>query len=129
MKFGGRCAYCGCELPPTGWHVDHVAAIYRESVFDRERKVHGEFRLVQTGRCERPENENADNYFPACRPCNLFKSVYDLETWREEIAKQVERARKTSFNFRFAERFGLIQETGAPVVFWFERYIKERETS
>ncbi len=21
MKFGGRCAYCGCELPEKGWHA------------------------------------------------------------------------------------------------------------
>lgn len=24
MKFGGRCAYCGCELPEKGWHAGHV---------------------------------------------------------------------------------------------------------
>ncbi|MES1842645.1 hypothetical protein ABUT89_26860, partial [Escherichia coli] len=24
MKFGGRCAYCGCKLPEKGWHADHV---------------------------------------------------------------------------------------------------------
>lgn len=22
-KYGGRCAYCGCELT-KGWHVDHI---------------------------------------------------------------------------------------------------------
>lgn len=27
MKFGGRCAYCGCELPEKGWHADHVEAV------------------------------------------------------------------------------------------------------
>jgi 5-methylcytosine-specific restriction endonuclease McrA len=122
MKFGGRCAYCGCELPANGWHVDHVAPIYRESEIDRKRHAQGEFKLVQTGRCERPENENPDNYWPACAPCNRFKGVYDIETWRGELAMQVERARKESFNFKFAERFGLVQATGKPVVFWFEQY-------
>lgn len=29
MKFGGRCAYCGCELPEKGWHADHVEAVRR----------------------------------------------------------------------------------------------------
>jgi hypothetical protein len=33
----------------------------------------------------------------------------------------VERARKRSFNFRTAERFGLISETYRPVIFYFER--------
>lgn len=104
LMFGGRCAYCGCELPEKGWHVDHLKAIYRGSV----RLIRGE--------------DGPENYFPACRPCNLFKSVYPLEMWREEIGKQVERARKQSFNFRFAEKFGLVQETKKPVIFWFEEY-------
>jgi hypothetical protein len=119
MKFGGKCAYCGCELPAKGWHLDHVAAIYRVSKLVRES---GTFKILQTGHCEKPEGENPENYFPACASCNLFKSVFSIEVWRGELAKQVERARKKSFNFRFAERFGLIQETGNPVVFWFEKY-------
>ncbi len=28
MKFGGRCAYCGCELSDK-WHADHVEAVRR----------------------------------------------------------------------------------------------------
>ncbi|EQZ24729.1 hypothetical protein G977_04718 [Escherichia coli UMEA 3585-1] len=24
MKFGGRCAYCGCELTEKGWHAEVV---------------------------------------------------------------------------------------------------------
>lgn len=27
-KFGGRCAYCGCELT-KGWHVDEVEPVRR----------------------------------------------------------------------------------------------------
>jgi 5-methylcytosine-specific restriction endonuclease McrA len=111
MKFEGCCAYCGLRLPLKGWHVDHVAPIYR---------LDPRFFLRES--CANPENENPDNYWPACASCNLFKGVYDVETWRGELAKQVERARRESFNFRFAERFGLVRETGAPVVFWFEKY-------
>ncbi len=128
MKFGGKCAYCGGDLPLKGWHVDHVAPIIRESKIDREKHAQGEFRLVQTGRCERPENETFENYWPSCAPCNLFKSVYDIESWRSEIALQVERARKQSFNFRFAELFGLVQQTGNPVIFWFEKFQAENKS-
>jgi 5-methylcytosine-specific restriction endonuclease McrA len=111
MMFGGRCAYCGIEL--TGkWHADHVKAIYRG--WSNLPDPHG--LLPNRG------EDAADNLFPSCVPCNLFKSVYDLETWRGEIALQVQRARKKSFNFRLAEAFGLIRETGEPVVFWFEKY-------
>ncbi len=28
MKFGGRCAYCGCELGEK-WHADHVKPVIR----------------------------------------------------------------------------------------------------
>ncbi len=107
QKFGGRCAYCGCELGDK-WHADHVKAIYRNSQAD-------------TG-MDRPENEREDNYFPACPPCNLFKTVWTIEQFRSEIQVQVARARAYSGNFRVAERFGLIEEIKKPVVFWFEQF-------
>lgn len=105
QKFGGRCAYCGCELGDK-WHADHVEPIYRG--YDSPS---GMFK---------PQNERADNYFPACKPCNLFKSVFSVEQFRVEIQAQAERARAYSVNFRTAERFGLVQEVKKPVVFWFE---------
>jgi hypothetical protein len=84
--------------------------------------AHGYRVLKQTGVLERPQNENLDNLFPACAPCNLLKSVYSLEGFRKEIGMQVERARKYSVNFRTAERFGMVQVVPVPVVFFFERY-------
>jgi 5-methylcytosine-specific restriction endonuclease McrA len=106
-KFGGKCAYCGCELGEK-WHADHVKAIYRNSQADAGM--------------DRPENEIENNYFPACPPCNLFKAVWTVEQFRKEIQPQVSRARAYSGNFRVAERFGLIEEIKKPVVFWFEIY-------
>lgn len=105
LKFGGRCAYCGCELGDK-WHADHVEPIYRG--YD-----------TPSGMLN-PQNERADNYFPACKPCNLFKSVFSVEQFRVEIQAQAERARAYSVNFRTAERFGLVQEVKKQVVFWFE---------
>jgi len=105
--FGGRCAYCGGELGDK-WHADHVDAIWRG--YD-----------TPTG-LMRPENERPDNYFPACVPCNLFKSTFSIEEFRRELGHQVDRGRKSSVNFRTAERFGLIKPVAKPVVFWFEQY-------
>jgi len=34
--FGGRCAYCGCELPEKGWHADHIEPVRRETIVVRE---------------------------------------------------------------------------------------------
>ncbi len=42
MKFGGRCAYCGCELPEKGWHAGHVQASAPQvrAVHEGCRKAH-----------------------------------------------------------------------------------------
>lgn len=120
-KFGGRCAYCGCELPEKGWHADHVEAVFRKWEFG-ERRSDGTRRTVATGEHSRPENDAIGNMFPACAPCNLFKATFTIELFRQEITVQADRARSYSVNFRTAERFGLVEVVEKPVVFWFEQY-------
>ncbi|EIL0915538.1 HNH endonuclease [Salmonella enterica] len=122
MKFGGRCAYCGCELPEKGWHADHVKAVLRKSEQCMKAAAKGIFRLKTTGEVFRPEADCPENIFPSCAPCNLLKASYSLEMFREQVSLQVERGRKSSMNFRTAERFGLIEAVEKPVVFWFEQY-------
>ena len=131
-KSGGRCWYCGCELPERGWHADHLEPVIRNDWaiklqqdqdardskrfgIDIERK-HGIPKAV------RPENDKLDNMVPACAPCNLFKATYDVEFFRSEIEAQIERVRKASSGFRIAERMGIIEaKPQEKVVFWFER--------
>lgn len=105
MKYGGRCAYCGKELHAS-FHVDHIIPICRG-------RVPKEYRNAKL--------ENIDNLNPSCRRCNNYKTVLSLEDFRREISRQVERARSYSLNFRLAEDFGLVVETKAPVVFYFEK--------
>ncbi|MGV0087324.1 HNH endonuclease (plasmid) [Rahnella aceris] len=119
--FGGRCAYCGCELPEKGWHADHVQAALRKWDFG-ERRPDGTRKVIYSGEHWKPENDVEENLFPSCAPCNLFKATFDLEVFRTQIAQQAERARLYSVNFRTAERFGQVQVTASPIVFWFERY-------
>ena len=123
MKFGGRCAYCGRDLPEKGWHADHVEAALRKWDFG-ERQKDGTRRTIATGDFWRPENDAIENLFPACAPCNLFKATFTVEGFREQVAAQAERARLYSVNFRTAERFGLVAVVEKPVVFWFERFQK-----
>lgn len=104
--FDGHCAYCGSQLGEK-WHADHIEAIYRKWWSDNSPA--------------KPENERIDNYFPACVPCNLFKTVFNLEQFRDELEKQTERAMKSSVNYRNAIRFGLIIETNKPIIFHFEQ--------
>lgn len=124
MKFGGRCAYCGCELTEKGWHADHVEAALRKWEFG-ERQADGTRRTVATGEFWRPENDALENLFPSCALCNLFKATFAVEDFRTQIAAQAERARAYSVNFRTAERFGLVEIVAKPVVFWFEKYQAE----
>ncbi|HIH9407458.1 TPA: HNH endonuclease [Yersinia enterocolitica] len=119
--FGGKCAYCGCDLPDKGWHADHVEAALRKWDFS-PRRADGTRKVIYSGEHWKPENDVLDNLVPACAPCNLFKATFSVEMFREQIAVQAERARHYSVNFRTAERFGQIQVTQSPIVFWFERY-------
>ncbi|EGG3467777.1 HNH endonuclease [Salmonella enterica] len=127
MKFGGRCAYCGCELPEKGWHGDHVQAVLRKSERCMKAAEKGIFRLKSTGDVFRPEADCPENIFPSCAPCNLLKTTYSLEMFRKQVSLQVERGRRSSVNFRTAERFGLISVVNKPVVFWFEQYEGENK--
>lgn len=103
-KSGGVCWYCGEALPERGWHADHAEPVLRIP-----------------GRMIRAHNDTVENTVPACRSCNLFKGGMGVETFREQLEAQVERARRSSVNFRMAERFGLVSVAEPRVVFWFER--------
>lgn len=122
-KFDGRCAYCGCELADK-WQADHVEPILRISTQDMKAAEKGLWKLKNTGKSTHPHLDNLENIFPACQPCNLLKSTYSVEMFRKQISMQVERGRKSSMNFRTAERFGLVQAIDKPVVFWFEQYVE-----
>lgn len=109
-KYGGRCAYCGCELQ-KGFHVDHIVPLRRnESDFSIQRynKVRGE--------------DSIENYNPACRRCNIWKSTFSIEQFRKEVSEQVNHLNRYSSNYRNAKRFGLVEETNKPVIFYFENY-------
>lgn len=95
-RFGGRCGYCG-ELHDR-LHVDHIRPIQRGGT-----------------------NETS-NLMPACQSCNIFKSAFNLEEFREQLGCQVAHGRRYSVNFRMAERFGLISVLPkVNLLFYFER--------
>lgn len=114
QKFGGRCAYCGCELGAK-FHADHIEAVLRN--------------IGKDYAMDRPENDTIGNLFPSCAPCNLYKMSDSLEGFRKRIATQVEVTRRASRSYRTAEAFGLVSATGNPVMFWFERYQTKTEAA
>lgn len=75
-KFGGKCAYCGCELPEKGWHADHAEAVFRN--------------ISKGYAMDRPELDCVENMMPACQPCNLYKAACSIEQFRERVATQLD---------------------------------------
>lgn len=103
-KYGGRCAYCGDPLPDR-WHADHIQPIVRDWV---------------NGGCERPENNTLENLNPSCPSCNIVKSSMSLESFRKVIAGFKKSLNRDSTQYKFAKRYGLIEETEKEVKFYFE---------
>lgn len=105
-KCGGRCGYCGTQIAIKDMQVDHVIPQWRCN--DKRHHV--------------PESEVhcENNYMPACRSCNNYKSGNPLEVFRGEIERQIEILRNNRPTFRLAERYGLIECNPKPIVFYFE---------
>ena len=104
QKYKGHCAYCGVVLGEK-WHGDHFDPVIRQP----------------GNEAGQPENHNIGNMMPACVPCNLSKGRQTLEGWRQWIAGHVNSLNKYHPIYRLSKAYGLIEETGNPVVFYFEK--------
>jgi hypothetical protein len=108
-KFGGRCAYCGCELGDR-WHADHV-----------EPLVRNDWGRTPSAMPDWPERDTLENMNPACAPCNIDKHSLSLESWRQMIQRSNEVLQRDVSTFRRAVRYGLVSLRANPVLFHFER--------
>ena len=106
-KWGGKCAYCGCDLGDK-WHADHIEAV------DRKWWLPGSPH-------SRPENDTLANMNPACPPCNIDKHSMKLEDWRKTMQRSNEVLMRDVSTFRRAVRYGLVKLSAEPIVFYFER--------
>lgn len=112
-KFGGKCAYCGGDLPAR-WHADHLKPIERKLI----RTERG---LTSSTECHRPENDCIENLMPSCPPCNISKAGLSIENWREWLLGHVRAFNAHSAPYRLCKAYGLIVETGNPIKFYFEQ--------
>lgn len=119
-KTGGKCFYCGNELPEKGWHADHFHPIVRDIVpVSREKSGVTSF---TTGKgCAYPELDTIDNLVPSCAPCNNFKHSYSIEGYRMMISEQFKNTLKNSTGLRQLDRLGLVDLIEKPVEFYFEK--------
>lgn len=116
-KYDGKCAYCGVNLS-KGWHVDHINPIKRDSEWNSTKR-----KFEQKGTCKNPENDVIDNYNPSCASCNIQKNSFTLEEFRKNIKQFVNSLNSYSTQYKFAKRYGLVEETDKEVKFYFETLI------
>lgn len=102
--YDGRCAYCGCEITMKTLQIDHIEPLRRKMP-----------------NCEHGK-ECITNYHPSCAPCNFSKSSMDLEVWRTQLSKKLDRIERDSSTYRLAKRFGMVIENRQPIVFHFETF-------
>lgn len=115
-KYGGRCAYCGCELAER-WHVDHLEPVVRLSKWCQNAG-----RFKPTGEMVNPERDCFENYMPSCPSCNVAKHASTLEGFRIYLGKLLTIINRDNNNYRLAKRYGQINEIIEPVVFYFEKF-------
>ena len=97
QKYGGRCAYCGCEITINEMQVDHV----------KPKRIGG--------------SDDMDNLKPSCRLCNHYKRAMSLEEFRTwALGELVGRLRKI-YIVRVAEKYGMITINNYDKKFYFEK--------
>lgn len=65
------------------------------------------------------EINSIENYMPACRACNFYKSTMSVEKFRKQLETLPERLEKV-FIYRLAEKYGIVKENCGKVKFYFE---------
>lgn len=122
-KYGGRCAYCGCELQ-KGWHVDEIEPVRRSREYVKDengnRIWNGKDDYFSKPTMLHPERLHIDNQNPACPSCNINKHSESLESFRALIQGFMKHLNGVSTQYKIAKRYGLIHETNISVKFYFE---------
>ena len=107
MKYDGKCAYCGIDLPER-WHVDHLEPVCRQP-YGKDK-----------GKMDHPNRDTTSNLMPSCPPCNNYKHSLTLETWREMLADLPDNLERNNNTYRHALRFGMVMPERKPIIFYFE---------
>lgn len=115
-KYGGRCAYCGCEITMQNFNADHLKPLLRGRGLDTAAAIKWR------------GTDDIENMMPSCRSCNNRKNALNIEQFRQEISLQIERLKRDSNQFNLALRYGLIEITDSPVEFYFERVESQKNS-
>jgi len=108
-KYDRKCAYCGKPIEYKELQVDHIKPIFRN---DNEKDL---LKMnISRGK------DAIENFNPACRRCNHWKSTFSIDKFREQIELQLIRLKRDNTNYRMALDYGLLTENPKPVKFYFE---------
>ena len=116
-KFDGHCGYCGESILIKDMQVDHIIP-----KVDFITHIANNFRVPQfLKHLTISDLNHIDNLMPTCRVCNKWKTFHSLEQFRIELSEQVKRLNSYSSNYRIAKKYGLVEETNKPIIFYFEQ--------
>ncbi|MBR4620548.1 MAG: HNH endonuclease [Salinivirgaceae bacterium] len=116
-KYDGHCAYCGKPLKPEEMQVDHIYPYGRVDYGDPKA-----MQMVDDG------SMNAiENLMPACRACNFYKSMDNIEGFRRRLLTELEHTCRATFQTRLAMQYGMITYTAWSGEFYFEKREKEKQ--
>lgn len=96
-KYRGRCAYCGNPIEYKEMQIDHMEPLAKGGA------------------------DSEENYMPACRTCNHYKSTLTVEQFREQIGLLTKRLVDRVYIYKLAQRHGRIAEINSPITFYFEK--------
>jgi hypothetical protein len=110
-KYNGLCAFCGHELG-VRWHIWHIEP--NKTIVTKDKVIIG--------------NDSYENKLPACISCNTTRNQHckhgNMEDFRKALYWEFEFLKSGmtySTIYKKMIRYGLIEETGNPIVFHFER--------
>jgi len=115
-KYNGHCAYCGKEIDMKAMQVDHIIPMMYAEYGTKEHREAVQ-QMIVDGRMD-----SIDNLMPACRACNFYKSMNDLEHFRRRISDELDRSCRSTFQTRLAMQYGMIKYEPWDGKFWFERF-------
>lgn len=143
-KYNGKCYLCGTVLKP-GWHVDHLEPCLRKQKWikphwNQDIKGMTEEQILNSGAkyisgkwvpdgYGNPDANHIDNLMPACPSCNINKHGDSLDGFRSNIAAYMKHLNEISTQYKIAKRYGLIEETEKPVIFYFEQVSSPPQSS
>ena len=93
-KYGGKCAYCGCELTISTMQVDHIKSVYKSCLENGYVYI---------------QDDSFDNLNPSCRQCNFYKGTLDIEQFRNKIKTILYETCQNTFQAKLAKKLGMMK--------------------